>query len=103
MASKTPSELLAALVTRRYPIPAEVWGDFWDRLSARDLHPGEALGGLSSLAQQIPGGSPRQPHARLAEGAQHAARTAAEDDRQHRRHGGRPEHLQPVDRVGVRR
>ena len=57
MPSKTPSELLAALVTRRYPIPAEVWGDFWDRLSARDLHPGEALAVLSSLTTQIPDGA----------------------------------------------
>ena len=37
MPSKTPSELLAALVTRRYPIPAEVWGDFWDRLERQIL------------------------------------------------------------------
>jgi anthranilate phosphoribosyltransferase len=57
MPSKTPSELLAALVTRRYPIPAEVWGDFWDRLSSRDLHPGEALAVLSSLTTQIPDGA----------------------------------------------
>ena len=57
MPSKTPSELLAALVTQRYPIPAEVWGDFWDRLSARDLHPGEALAVLSSLTTQIPDGA----------------------------------------------
>ena len=38
-----PSEALEALVTQSYPIPAEVWGDFWDRLAARELHPGEAL------------------------------------------------------------
>ena len=57
MSSKTPSELLAALVTRRYPIAVEVWGDFWDRLSSRDLHPGEALAVLSSLTTQIPDGA----------------------------------------------
>ena len=57
MPSKSPSELLAALVTRRYPIPVEVWGDFWDRLSSRDLHPGEALAVLSSLTTQIPDGA----------------------------------------------
>src|SRR5437588_4204448 len=57
MPSKTPSELLAALVTRRYPIPVEVWGDFWDRLSSRDLHAGEALAVLASLTTQIPDGA----------------------------------------------
>ena len=43
MPSKTPSEALAALVTQRYPISEEVWGDFWDRLAGKSLHPCEAL------------------------------------------------------------
>ena len=43
MPSKTPSEVLAALVTQRYPIPEAVWDDFWDRLRAQELQPGEAL------------------------------------------------------------
>jgi anthranilate phosphoribosyltransferase len=51
-----PSEALAALVTQRYPIPAEVWGDFWDRLAAKSLHPGEALAVLSSLTTRMPDG-----------------------------------------------
>jgi len=51
-----PSEVLAALVTQRYPIAAEVWGDFWDRLAAKELHPGEALAVLSSLTTRMPDG-----------------------------------------------
>ncbi len=57
MPSKTPSEALAALVTQRYPIPEEVWGDFWDRLAAKELHPGEALAVLSSLTTRMPDGT----------------------------------------------
>jgi anthranilate phosphoribosyltransferase len=52
-----PSEVLAALVTQRYPIPAEAWGDFWDRLAAKELHPGEALAVLSSLTTRMPDGT----------------------------------------------
>src|ERR1700751_880370 len=51
-----PSEALAALVTQRYPISEEVWGDFWDRLAAKSLHPGEALAVLASLTTKIPDG-----------------------------------------------
>ena len=51
-----PSEVLAALVTQRYPISEEVWGDFWDRLGAKSLHPGEALAVLASLTTRIPDG-----------------------------------------------
>ena len=36
MASKTPSPALAALVTRSYPIEADVWADFWQRLKLSD-------------------------------------------------------------------
>ncbi len=51
-----PSEVLAALVTQRYPVPTEAWGDFWDRLAAKELHPGEALAVLSSLTTRMPDG-----------------------------------------------
>ena len=51
-----PSEVLAALVTQRYPVPTEAWGDFWDRLGAKALHPGEALAVLSSLTTRMPDG-----------------------------------------------
>jgi anthranilate phosphoribosyltransferase len=57
MPSKTPSEALAALVTQRYPVSEDVWGDFWDRLAAKELHPGEALAVLSSLTTRIPDGA----------------------------------------------
>ena len=57
MPSKTPSELLAALVTQRYPVSEEVWGDFWDRLGSKALHPGEALAVLSSLTTRMPDGA----------------------------------------------
>ena len=43
-------------MTQRYPIAAEVWGDFWDRLAAKELHPGEALAVLSSLTTRMPDG-----------------------------------------------
>lgn len=49
-----PSAVLAALVTRKYPISEEVWGDFWDRLRARELHPGEALAVVGSLTTRLP-------------------------------------------------
>lgn len=57
MASKTPSPALAALLTRSYPIEADVWADFWQRLAAKDLHPGEAVAVLSSLTTQMPDGA----------------------------------------------
>jgi anthranilate phosphoribosyltransferase len=57
VASKIPSPALAALVTRSYPIQAEVWADFWQRLAAKELHPGEAVAVLSSLTTQMPDGA----------------------------------------------
>ena len=57
MASKTPSPALSALVTRSYPIEADVWADFWQRLAAKQLHPGEAVAVLSSLTTQMPDGA----------------------------------------------
>ncbi len=57
MPSKAPSEALAALVTQRYPISDEVWGDFWARLAAKSLNPGEALAVLASLTTKIPDGA----------------------------------------------
>lgn len=56
MASKTPSPALAALVTQRYPIEPDVWADFWQRLAAKELHPGEAVAVLSSLTTRMPDG-----------------------------------------------
>jgi anthranilate phosphoribosyltransferase len=52
-----PSEVLAALADRGGPIPAEVWGDFWDRLGEQKLHPGEALAVLVSLTTKTPDGA----------------------------------------------
>jgi anthranilate phosphoribosyltransferase len=52
-----PSEVLAALADRGGPIPAEVWGDFWDRLGNQELHPGEALAVLVSLTTKTPDGA----------------------------------------------
>lgn len=58
MSTKPPPSLaLAALVTQRYPVPAEVWADFWDRLASKSLHPGEALAVLSSLTTRMPDGA----------------------------------------------
>jgi anthranilate phosphoribosyltransferase len=54
---KSPSEALEALVTRNYPISAEVWGDFWDRLGSGDLAAGEALAISSSLTSHLPDGA----------------------------------------------
>ena len=56
MPGKT-SEALEALVTQSYPIPAAVWGDFWDRLAGRELHPGEALAIVTSLTSRLPDGA----------------------------------------------
>ncbi len=56
MPSGPPSAVLAALVTQKYPISEAVWGDFWDRLRARELHPGEALAVVSSLTTRLPDG-----------------------------------------------
>ena len=52
-----PSEVLAALADRGGPIPASVWGDFWDRLGKQELHPGEALAVLVSLTTKTPDGA----------------------------------------------
>jgi len=57
MPKKPPSEALAALADRSGPIPAEVWGDFWDRLGKQELHPGEALAVLVSLTTKTPDGT----------------------------------------------
>ncbi len=56
MPKKPPSEALAALADRSAPIPAEVWGDLWDRLGKQELHPGEALAVLVSLTTKTPDG-----------------------------------------------
>jgi len=56
MPGKT-SAALEALVTQSYPIPAEVWGDFWDRLAGKELHPGEALAVVTALTSRLPDGT----------------------------------------------
>jgi anthranilate phosphoribosyltransferase len=53
---KTPSQVLEALVTQRYPIPVAVWDDFWDRLESKTLQPGEALAVVTSLTSRLPDG-----------------------------------------------
>jgi len=53
---KSKSEALEALVTQRYPIPAAVWDDFWDRLAGGGLQPGEALAVVTSLTSRLPDG-----------------------------------------------
>jgi len=57
MPSKPPSEALAALADRGSPVSEEAWGDFWDRLSAKELHDGEALAVLVSLTTLTPDGA----------------------------------------------
>ena len=57
MPKRSPSPALEALVTHSYPISAEIWGDFWDRLGAGELEQGEALAVVSSLTTQIPDGT----------------------------------------------
>jgi len=54
---KTKSEALEALVTQRYPIPAAVWDDFWDRLEGKALETGEALAVVTSLTSRLPDGA----------------------------------------------
>ena len=36
MPARGGPELLADLVSQKYPISVEAWGDFWDRLAARE-------------------------------------------------------------------
>jgi len=57
MPSKPPSEALAALADRGSPVSEEAWGDFWDRLSGKELHDGEALAVLVSLTTLTPDGA----------------------------------------------
>jgi anthranilate phosphoribosyltransferase len=49
--------VLAALADRGSPVPEEAWGDFWDRLSEKELHDGEALAVLVSLTTLTPDGT----------------------------------------------
>lgn len=57
MPSKPPSEVLAALVTQRYPISVATWDDFWERLGQKALQPGEALAVLASVTTRMPDGA----------------------------------------------
>jgi anthranilate phosphoribosyltransferase len=55
--SKQGGPLLADLVAQKYPISAEEWGDFWDRLGERELADGEALAVTCSLTTRTPDGA----------------------------------------------
>jgi len=56
VASGREPQLLADLVSHKYPISAEVWGNFWDRLRERELEAGEALAVVCSLTTHTPDG-----------------------------------------------
>lgn len=57
MPARGGPELLADLVSQKYPISEEAWGDFWDRLAARELEDGEALAVTCSLTTRTPDGA----------------------------------------------
>ncbi|MGH3871655.1 MAG: anthranilate phosphoribosyltransferase [Pseudonocardiaceae bacterium] len=48
------SELLDALINGRSPVDLDMCREFWDRLSSRQLHPGEAAALLACLSTQLP-------------------------------------------------
>jgi len=54
MPASPESELLADVVSQKYPISEEAWGDFWDRLRGRELRDGEALALSCSLSTLTP-------------------------------------------------
>ena len=102
MPGKT-SEALEALVTQSYPIPAEVWGDFWDRLADQELHPGEALAVVTSLTSHLPDGASVSTLLSSLRERNPQPDPPPRPDGQHRRHRRRAEHVQPLDRLGLRR
>lgn len=51
------SELLADLVSHAYPTSEDAWGDFWDRLAAKELRDGEALAVSVALSAHTPDGA----------------------------------------------
>ena len=57
MPASTGPELLADLVTQKYPISEEAWGDFWDRLRAGEMRDGEALAVACTLTARTPDGA----------------------------------------------
>jgi anthranilate phosphoribosyltransferase len=57
MPTDPESEVLAELVNQQYPISEELWGNFWDRLRAKDLRDGEALALACSLTTRTPDGA----------------------------------------------
>ena len=57
MPGKGGPELLADLVSQKYPIAEEAWGDFWDRLREKELEDGEALAVTCSLTTRTPDGA----------------------------------------------
>jgi anthranilate phosphoribosyltransferase len=56
MATGRQPQLLADLVAHKYPVSEEVWGNFWERLGARELEQGEALAVVCSLTTLTPDG-----------------------------------------------
>lgn len=54
MAADPRTGLLAQLAKHEYPIEEQTWGEFWDRLDAKELEPGEALAVTSSLTTLTP-------------------------------------------------
>src|SRR5689334_22241579 len=49
-------EVLADLVAHKYPVSEELWGNFWDRLRAKELRDGEALAFCTTLSVHLPDG-----------------------------------------------
>ena len=57
MPTSPETEVLAELVNQKYPISEELWGNFWDRLRAKELRDGEALALACSLTTRTPDGA----------------------------------------------
>jgi anthranilate phosphoribosyltransferase len=56
MPTDPSEEVLADLVAHNYPISEELWGNFWDRLRAKELRDGEALAFCTTLSVHLPDG-----------------------------------------------
>jgi anthranilate phosphoribosyltransferase len=56
MPTDPKEEVLADLVAHKYPISEDLWGNFWDRLRAKELRDGEALAFCTTLSVHLPDG-----------------------------------------------
>jgi anthranilate phosphoribosyltransferase len=56
MPADPKEEVLADLVAHKYPVSEELWGNFWDRLRAKELRDGEALAFCTTLSVHLPDG-----------------------------------------------